>query len=164
MPDVEDHDPALGSTVLRDGTEVIDIEHYVPFFLNAVGSAWQRKTSAIYRRDVGFGIGEWRVMSMLNIEPGITAMRICEVLRLDKAAVSRSLQMLEQAGLVRYESLPTDSRRRWWSLSDQGLAVHSRVLGIALACERQMMAGIAPQDKAVFLKVMKQMLDNLNDT
>ena len=158
-----DQDTDLGSTIFRDGTEVIDIEHYAPFFLNAVGSAWQRKTSAIYRRDFGFGIGEWRVMSMLNIEPGITAMRICEVLRLDKGAVSRSLRVLEEAGLVGFEALPTDSRKRWWTLSPEGQAVHARVLAIALSCERQMMAGIDPAEKAFFLKVMKQMLDNLGD-
>ena len=153
----------LGSTTIRDGTEVIDIEHYAPFFLNAVGSAWQRMTSAIYRREFGFGISEWRVMSMLNIEPGITAVRICEVLRLDKGAVSRSLQNLEQSGLVRYEASPTDIRKRWWTLSDEGRTVHARVLRIALACERQMMARVTQEDKAVFLKVMKQMLDNLSD-
>mgnify|MGYP001814653803 FL=1 len=153
----------LGSTTIRDGTEVIDIEHYAPFFLNAVGSAWQRMTSAIYRREFGFGVNEWRVMSMLNIEPEIMAARICEVLRLDKGAVSRSLQNLEQSGLVRYEASPTDIRKRWWTLSDEGRTVHGRVLRVALDCERQMMARVTQEDKAVFLKVMKQMLDNLSD-
>jgi DNA-binding MarR family transcriptional regulator len=153
----------MGSTILRDGTEVIDIEQYAPFLLNAVGSAWQRKTSAIYRRDFGFGIGDWRVMSMLNIEPGISAMRVCEVLRLDKAAVSRSLRVLEEAGLVRYEASPTDTRKRWWWLSEAGQATHARVLSIALACEAQMMADVTPEDRKVFLKVMKQMLSNLAD-
>lgn len=163
MPHLEHQQTDLGSTTVRNGNEVIDIQHYVPFFLNAVGSAWQRKTSALYRREFGFGISEWRVMSMLNIEPGITAARICEVLRLDKGAVSRSLQNLEKSALVAYDASPTDTRKRWWILSDEGRAVHARVLRIALDCERQMMARVKQDDKAVFLKVMKQMLDNLGD-
>ncbi len=163
MPHLEHHHTDLDSTILRDGIEVIDIDRYAPFLLNAVGSAWQRKTSAIYRREFGFGINEWRVMSMLNIEPGTTAGRICEVLRLDKGAVSRSLQNLEQLGLVCFEAFPTDTRKRWWTLSDEGQAVHAQVLRIALDCEHQMMAKVTQEDRAVFLRVMKQMLDNLSD-
>ena len=163
MPHLENHATDLSSITVRDGTEVIDIEHYAPFFLNAVGSAWQRSTSAIYRREFGFGVSEWRVMSMLNIEREIPAARICEVLRLDKGAVSRSLQILEKSGLVRYETSPTDIRKRRWALSDEGQDVHARVLRIALDCERQMMARVTQEDKAVFLKVMKQMLENLSN-
>ncbi len=80
----------------RDGTEIVDIANYAPFLLNAVSNAWGRKTSTIYRRDFGLGITDWRVISMLNIEPGITASRICDVIRLDKAAASRSLKTLMQ--------------------------------------------------------------------
>jgi DNA-binding MarR family transcriptional regulator len=147
----------------RDGVTVLDIAQYSPFLLTAVGSAWQRKTSALYRERFGFGIGEWRVLSMLNIEPKITANRICTVIRLDKAAVSRSLKLLHDRGLVAYEASASDPRKRRWWLTGAGQEIHTEVLAIALGCEAEMLAGVAPEDLEVFLRVMSHMLANFEE-
>lgn len=57
----------------RARIDILDIARYAPFLLNAASSAWGRRASTIYRSDFGFGLVEWRVIAMLNIEPGITA-------------------------------------------------------------------------------------------
>lgn len=145
----------------RAGIRILDIDHYAPFLLNAVSSAWQRQTSAIYRRNFDLGIVDWRVMAMLNIEPEITANRICEVIRLDKAAASRSLKLLEARGLASYAAAGSDPRRRSWWLTDEGQEVHAEILAIALECEARMLADIPPQDYETFLAVMHKMLGNL---
>lgn len=146
----------------RDGLEVIDISSYAPFLLSTVSNAWGRKTSTIYRRDFGLGLSEWRVISMLNIEPGITASRICDVIRHDKAAVSRSLKILQEKGLLRSEQVTNDPRKRLWYLSEEGLKTHDALLAVALSCERELVANIPPEDFDVFLKVMHQMLTNID--
>ena len=149
-------------TRLRDGTEILDIDHYAPFLLNVVSSAWGRTTSAIYRRDFGLGLTDWRVISMLNIEPGITASRICDVVRLDKGAVSRSLKTLDDLGHLDSEQPSGDPRKRLWRLSDQGRAVHRQILAVALGCEAQLVAGISPEDLATTLRVLRTMLSNID--
>ncbi len=147
----------------RDGTTILDIQNYAPFLLNAVSSAWQRKTSAIYRRDFDLGILEWRVLAMLNIEPQITANRICKVVGLDKGAVSRSLKLLDERGLVFNEASKDDPRRRQWSLTLEGSKLHSQILDIALGCEAELIDGIAPENLEVFIRVMRTMLANIRD-
>lgn len=149
-------------TRLRDGVEILDIAHYAPFLLNAVSNAWGRKTSTIYRSDFGLGIVEWRVIAMLNIEPGITASRVCDVIRLDKAAVSRALKHLLQKGLLSFEQPSNDSRKRLWRLSEAGLKTHDELLSVALSCENELVAGVSPEDLDVFLRVMRQMLTNID--
>jgi len=149
-------------TSFRDGTEIIDISNYSPFLLNAVSNAWGRTTSTIYRRDFGLGLVEWRVISMLNIEPEITASRICDVIRLDKAAVSRSLKTLMQKGLLQFEQPSNDPRKRIWSLSEEGLNTHRALLRVALSCESDLVSGVPPQDLEVFLRVMRQLLNNID--
>lgn len=146
----------------RDGVEVIDVSSYAPFLLNAVSNAWGRKTSTIYRRDFDVGLSEWRVLSMLNIEPRITARRICDVLRQDKAAVSRSLKALLQKGLLRYEQTANDPRKRVWSLSPEGLKTHDALMTVALSCERELVSDIDSEDFSAFLRVMHQMLSNMD--
>lgn len=153
--------PRISSpTTVRDGTTILDIDHYAPFLVNAIGNAWQRKTSAIYRDRFGLSISEWRVLSMLNIEPGITAFRICEVIKMDKASVSRSLKLLSSLGLLTYEASPTDVRRRHWWLSDTGRAMHSDLMAVALECEAELVKGLGPEDLEVCLGAMRIMLKN----
>lgn len=146
----------------RDGTEIIDISNYAPFLLNAVSNAWGRKTSTIYRRDFDLGLVDWRVISMLNIEPEITASRICDAIRLDKAAVSRSLKTLLEKGLLAYDQVSGDPRKRRWRLSEDGLQMHESLLSVALSCETNLVAGVSQEDLNIFLKVMRQMLANID--
>lgn len=152
----------LAPTCDRDGVEIINISSYAPFLLSAVSNAWGRKTSMIYRRNFGLGLSEWRVISMLNIEPGITAGRICDVIRLDKAAVSRSLKVLLEKGLLRYEQVTNDPRKRLWHLSEEGLETHDALMSIALSCEGELVSKIDPEDFEVFLRVIHQMLTNID--
>ncbi|SPF80937.1 MarR family winged helix-turn-helix transcriptional regulator [Pseudoprimorskyibacter insulae] len=147
----------------RDGVTILDIDNYAPFLLNAVSSAWQRKTAAIYRDRFGLGIVEWRIIAMLNIEPGITANRICAVIRLDKAAASRTLKVLDNGGYLRFEADEADARKKRWWLSEKGLTTHDTLLDIALECEAAMIGDIEPAEYETFLKVMRAMLGNLSE-
>lgn len=145
----------------RDGESILDIQRYAPFLLNAVNGAWQRKTSAIYRSKFEIGILDWRVLSMLMIEPRITANRVCEAIRLDKAAVSRSLKSLHSKGYLAFEASPSDERKRNWWLTEAGRALHDEILAIALGCEAEMVDGVMPDDMEAFLRVMSRFLSNL---
>lgn len=145
-------------TILRDGRRIVDIDHYVPFLLNVLSNAWGRKTSAIYRCEFGIGLVEWRVIAMLNIEEGIPASRVCDVIRLDKAAVSRSLKRLSDRGFVR----AGPGRKCLWWLSEAGLEAHDAILGVALSCEAGLVAGVSDADMDVLLRVMRQMLRNID--
>lgn len=149
-------------TRLRDGTRVLDIQNYVPFLLNATANAWQRRTAADYRARFGIGIVEWRILSMLNIEPDITANRICDVIRMDKAAVSRTLTGLHKHGMLTFEASENDSRKRRWRLSENGLRKHNDVIVAALEHEKGMVEGLDPDELEVFLKVIRKMLLNID--
>lgn len=149
-------------TKTRDGVEILDLDTYAPFLINALGGAWQRITSADYRSRFGVGMVEWRVMAMLAIEPGITAARICQVIRMDKAAASRALANLQAGGHLEFKTDDNDPRKRHWRLSEQGLATHQAVLKAALGHEARMVAGVAPAEFDIFLNILRKMLQNLD--
>jgi DNA-binding MarR family transcriptional regulator len=162
MVSLSDDDRISPPTRDRDGTTILDIRNYVPFLLNAVSNGWQRNTSAIYRRDFGIGILEWRIIAMLNIEPDISANRICEVVRLDKGAVSRSLHGLHERRLAEFEAAESDARKRLWRLTDAGQDMHAKCMAIALECEADLIKDVAPENLEVFLRVMRKLLANLD--
>lgn len=144
------------------GTDELDLARYAPHLIGVVSNAWLRLTSAEYRRRFGIGIVEWRVLATIRIEPAINAHRICEVIRIDKAAASRALRILETSGYLTYEASSGDSRRRLWSLSKSGEQLHADILAIAREYERHLLSGIAPDALNTFFQVMGTMRENID--
>ncbi len=149
------------STRLQNSRSVIDIEHYVPYFFATINNALSRGASRLYLEQFGIGIVDWRVVSMLAIEPGIAAARICEVIALDKGATSRALERLDQAGYLSNSAVATDPRRRLWTLNRKGYQLHDQILSIALEREAKLLEGVDPDDLQVFLRVMRIMRQNV---
>ncbi|MCC0077766.1 MAG: winged helix-turn-helix transcriptional regulator [Rhodobacter sp.] len=148
-------------TIERDGHAVVDLACYVPHLLSAVNNALSRGASQVYLDRFGIGIAEWRVMSMLAIEPRIQAARICDVIKIDKGAASRALSQLDAKGLLGHEALATDPRKRSWWLNDAGMEVHDTILKIALGREARLIEGIAAEDLEAFLRAIRLMVRNV---
>jgi len=145
----------------RDGKEIVDVNTYIPYFLSSINNALSRSASLQYRQEFGIGIVDWRVISMLAIEPKIPASRIGEVLSLDKAQTSRSLQLLSDRLYVEFKTSENDTRRKTWWLSDAGYNLHDRILLVARTRERQLIAGADPEDLEAFLRIVRLMRHNV---
>lgn len=145
-----------------DGREVIDLDTYIPSFLSTINNALSRGASQKYREEFGIGIVEWRVMSMLAIEPNIPAVRVGEVIYTDKGQVSRALLKLSELDLVESEIVSADVRKKNWRLNDAGYAMHGRIVEIAIDRERHLIAGCDPEDVEAFLRVARIMDRNLS--
>lgn len=150
-------------TRLHDGRQIVDIDNYTPYFLSSVNNALSRGASQIYLDRFGIGIVDWRVISMLAIEPWIPAARICAVVQLDKGATSRSLVKLTEAGYLDHEASEQDVRRKSYALNARGYALHDEILAIALDRERALIRDVNPEDLEAFLRVMRLMKRNLQD-
>ncbi len=165
VPDAPDRrcpeDRISRSEQVLDGRRVLDLDNYCPAFLFMVNSGLSRVASRWYLEEFGVGIVEWRAASSLAIEPGIAARRVCELSGLDKAAASRSLHLLEDLGHAVSAAGVSDPRRRSWTLTDSGYALHDRILDVALERERRLIAGVDPQDLETFLRVMRVMRGNI---
>ena len=146
----------------NEGRAVVDPGTYIPYFFAAINNALSRGASRIYLQDFDVGIVEWRVISMLAIEPRIPAQRVCEVISLDKAATSRALSRLQDRGMVGFRASDRDPRRKIWWLNAKGYRLHDRILGIALERERDLIRGVDAAELETFLKVMRRMRENVD--
>lgn len=144
-----------------EGRQVIDIENYSPYLLVAVNNTLSRGASRKYIHQFGIGIVEWRTMSMLAIEPGVTAARICQIVSLDKGATSRALKALNSRGNLKFEQSKTDERQKFWRLSEAGYDMHDEILKVALEREKQLICGVESEEFEVFLRVMRKMRHNV---
>lgn len=136
--------------------EVLDLGAYVPYFLTAISNTWSRSSSRLYLERFGVGVTEWRVISQLAIEPAIAAQRICEVIGLDKGAVSRSVAALVAAGQVEEQVDSRDARRQLLSLTPSGYGLHRKLIDVATAREQVMLADLSAEERAQLIGFLRR--------
>jgi DNA-binding MarR family transcriptional regulator len=139
----------------------LDLERYVPAFVTFIANKLSRNATAFYQKQFGVNVTEWRIMSLLAIEPGIPASRICNVIGFDKGPVSRTLTLLQDRGLVAINTDPNDGRSHSISLTAKGRVTHDAVLVAALERERRLLACLEKDEREVLIDLLRRIHSNL---
>ncbi|MBR0714142.1 MarR family winged helix-turn-helix transcriptional regulator [Bradyrhizobium liaoningense] len=139
----------------------LDLERYVPAFITFIANKLSNSATAFYQREFGVNVTEWRIMSLLAIEPGIPASRICLVIGFDKGPVSRTLAGLENRGLVAIRSDPKDGRTHSISLTAKGRATHDKVIVAAFERERRLLSCLSKDEQEVLIDLLRRLHENL---
>ncbi len=132
----------------RRSANALDMSVFVPAMLTNLAQKITTTASATYRPQFGVGITDWRIMVMLAAEPWIAPVHICEATGLDKAAVSRSLRELMNAGLAEALDDGIAQRRLPVALTPKGLAVHDEIVAYALAREERLLTGFSAEERS----------------
>jgi len=140
--------------------QTVDPDRFFPLIVSSIANKISRGGSKLYLRLFGVGIIEWRVLYVLAETPGATAQAICNRIDLDKAAASRSIQVLERAGYIAAAVDPCDARKRSLALTATGRALHDRILKVAMLRERRLLEGFTPAEREMLLGLLRRMHDN----
>ena len=143
------------------GAQTLDLERYVPAFITFIANKLSNSATAFYQREFGVNVTEWRIMSLLAIEPGITASRICQVIGFNKGPVSRTLADMQQRGLIAIHTDPNDGRSHSISLTAKGRATHDKVIVAALDRERRLMSCLDAGEQDVLIDLLRRLHNNL---
>jgi len=144
-----------------DDGPTLDLNRYVPAFITFIANKLSNSATALYQRNFGVNVTEWRIMSLLAIEPGIPASRICHVIGFDKGPVSRTLSMLQKRGLVTIRTAPDDGRSHSISLTARGRATHDKVIVAALDRERRLLSCLNRDEREVLIELLRRIHENL---
>lgn len=145
----------------NDAGPTLDLERYVPAFITFIANKLSNSATAFYQREFGVNVTEWRIMSLLAIEPGIPASRICHVIGFDKGPVSRTLSGLEKRGLVSIRTDPNDGRTHSISLTTRGRATHDKVIVAAFERERRLLSCLSKDEREVLINLLRRLHENL---
>ena len=139
----------------------LDRSTYLPFFLSQLANGISRGASRVYLKIFGIGVVDWRILSVLALQPGSTAQDVCDALGLDKASASRSLRDLFKDGRILSRPSSRSARSAIFSLTDEGHALHDRVLAVALAREQVLLQGVSAEEKDAVLALLRKLSLNL---
>lgn len=141
--------------------QTLDLERYVPAFITFIGNKLSRSATVFYQKQFGVNVTEWRIISLLAIEPGIPASRICHVIGFDKGPVSRTLTLMQERGLIVIKTDPRDGRTHSISLTPKGKATHDAVLVAALERERRLLSCLEDKEREVLIDLLRRIHSNL---
>lgn len=141
--------------------QTLDLERYVPAFVTFIANKLSRSATAFYQKRFGVNVTEWRIMSLLAIEPGITASRICHVIGFDKGPVSRTLTIMQNRDLITIKTDPRDGRSHSISLTPKGWKTHDAVIIAALERERRLLACLRKDEREVLIDLLRRIHSNL---
>ncbi len=102
------------------------------------------------------------MVAMSRHPEGITAARLCEICEKDKAAISRTVSELEQAGMILRNDPDGKRYRSVLTLSEKGQEIAARVNELVFLAVSRASAGYDAETRQTFVRVLSLIADNLN--
>jgi len=149
------------SAVAAHQGPTLDLDRYVPAFITFIANKLSNSATAFYQRNFAVNVTEWRIMSLLAIEPGIAASRICHVIGFDKGPVSRTLSVMQKRGLIAIRNDPSDRRTHSISLTAKGRATHDKVIVAALEREQRLLSCLDKSEQEMLIDLLRRLHENL---
>jgi DNA-binding MarR family transcriptional regulator len=154
----------------------LDLNHFVPAVLTWLYNKLTNESSKLYRKWYGLGVTDWRVLAYLGVQgeraragghgvPGAiqedsSAADISRFIGLDKAAISRSILMLKNSGLVNSRQFP--GRRVGLQLTVAGTSLYQQMLAFVLEQEKALLSGFTDGEREFLINMLHRMLKNLD--
>ena len=95
---------------------------------------------------------------MLGGDGRLTIFGIADRIAMDRGGTSRSVARLEKRGLVIRQDDPSDRRRSYVALTDEGWAIHDEIARFALAREERLLKNFSPGESARLRRYLSALL------
>ncbi|MGE6440023.1 MarR family winged helix-turn-helix transcriptional regulator [Psychrobacter sp. NPDC078409] len=139
----------------------LDLERYVPALITLLANKLSSGASACYRKNFDVGVVEWRLLALLKVEQNITANRMCQMIGLDKAGVSRSLKILNKSGFVSFTKDKNDGRSSLICLTEKGIVLHDSILQVALEREALLLSDFQTEELDILIRLLHKLNANV---
>jgi len=103
------------------------------------------------------------LVAMARYPEGITAARLCDICDKDKAAISRTVSELEDAGMVLRQDPEGKRYRSVLRLSEKGKEIANRVNDMVLLAVAKASDGYDKEKQQIFARVLNLVAGNLQE-
>src|SRR5262245_57333037 len=106
---------------------------------------------------------QYAALVALRDNPGIDATRLSALVAFDRSTVGNVLERLESKGLVLRAASRDDKRVKILLLSAAGAAVLKDAEPLVRRAQERILAPLAPEDRAHFMRMLSQLVELNND-
>jgi len=153
--------PAIpaGGLVTQPLDDVVDSDAFTPRLLALLSNALVWRESMLLRREFSLGTNDWRVLSALGVRPGSSATDVSDFLVMNKAVVSKAVNVLISRRLIASTEGPRGSRHLF--LTAAGVDMHNRMLPISLAGEDILLSQLSATEVAQLRTLLGKLMTQI---
>lgn len=138
----------------------IGLNRFVPYLMNRTMGRYNADLQRALKKR-GLTTMKMRTLAILAVVPGLTINELSVYAISEQSTMSRTLESLEAAGLVRREERESDGRVREIYLTAEGRACFGEIWPLVHQdCER-MFDGITDAEREAFVQTLQKMLHNV---
>jgi DNA-binding MarR family transcriptional regulator len=132
-------------------------DEFIAVLITTVAARLSRGSTNFYRTRWDIGMLEWRVLLVLQRTKALNVRGLAAAAGLDKAAVSRTLTVLKDRGLVSVEQMQSRGRAAIASLTPKGEALCADILGASRDRQEQLFEVFPKADAEALSSMLRQL-------
>lgn len=138
-----------------------DFESSVGFVVNNTAKAFQKALDAELRKNVGVTISQWRVISTLTRQPGLTQKEIADRVGIEGSTLVPIIDKMEKDGFVNRKLDNQDRRINRIYLTNKADDLWNSMIECALRIRKLSTKEIPEEQIKTMLEVLKKIAKNL---
>lgn len=138
----------------------IGLGNFAPYLMNRIMGRYNADLQSVLKQS-NLTTAKMRTLAVLAVVPGLTINELSVYAVTEQSTMSRTLEAMENAGLVRRVERSSDARVREIYLTDEGRAEFERFWPIMWGDYRRMMTGIDDKEMQQFLATLQKILKNI---
>lgn len=140
----------------------IGLNQFAPYLLNRLSAQWNAELGELLK-DLDIGVTKFRALAVLTVASGITVNELALFAVTEQSTMSRTLDALEDQGLIHRRAKPGDMRVREVFITEQGLALFSRIWPDIYRLYARFFAGVEEAEFRAFVTTLHKIMRNTRD-
>lgn len=146
-----DDRPAIGE---------IGLNHFAPYLLNRIAARWNANLADALKT-FGMSTPKMRALAVLSITSGLTINDLSVFTVTEKSTMSRTLDALEEQGLIRRQQRDEDMRVREIHITEKGRQAFEQIWPMMYDMFVNMFDGIDEEEYKAFTGTLHKVLRNI---
>jgi DNA-binding MarR family transcriptional regulator len=138
----------------------IGLNQFAPYLMNRVASRWNANLADALKSH-GMTTPKMRALAVLSITSGLTINELSVFAVIEQSTMSRTLDALEEQGLIRRQQRSEDMRVREIHITEEGRTSFEKVWPMMYEMFVQMFDGVAEEEYQAFTATLHKVLRNI---
>jgi MarR family transcriptional regulator for hemolysin len=140
----------------------IGLNQFVPYLMNRIMGRWN---SNLHERIVKNRLStvKMRILAVLTVHSGLTINQLSVYTVIEQSTISRSLDRMQDQGLIRRETGQEDARIREIHIMDKGRAAFNEFWPEMYRSYENLFAGVNQSEQEIFIKTLHKLLNNIRE-
>ena len=136
------------------------LEEHLFYYFSQILARRNRRLNVELRR-FGLDYSRWRVMAVLNEQPGCSMQQLSDLTSVDRTTLTHTLRLMESEGLITRQARSSDRRSVALSLTPHGGELLAQILPTVLRQTERALKGFEPREILALRKQLTRIVENL---